>query len=205
MAKLSNKVNESSSSEKKNLNKITVDEEVSEVTNTSSSSSTAPETDKEVGKGQEYDLSSLLELINSMKKELNELKGETEKKEEMSDKVDNVTSTESKTEKLLEILASKKSDKEITIVHNRELGPGLSTHVSLTGTTIDFHTLGEERTLSWQQFEECVSKYKKWFDKQIILLGSEHEDLCPKYNIPCGCRNIGGGSVYLYIFAVRKA
>ena len=76
MAKLSNKVNERSSSEEKNLNKVTVDEEVSEVTNTSSSSSTAPETDKEVGKGQEYDLSSLLELINSMKKELNELKGE---------------------------------------------------------------------------------------------------------------------------------
>lgn len=189
MAKLSTKVNDNSNLEEKKVD-TKVEEEV-KVETTSSSTLDTKEEVKEKSE-PEYDLNSLLNLINSMKKELDDLKkGDSEKQESKSDKVDNVTNTESKTEKLLEILASKKSDKEITIVHNRELGGGLSTHISLTGTTIDFHTLGEERTLSWQQFEECVSKYKRWFDKQIILLGEEHEDLCSKYNIPCVKRKDG--------------
>lgn len=143
------------------------------------------------------DINELFSIIKNLQDEISSLK--EEKKQIVETKAENIQEQKvsdskyvpSKTEQLLEILASKKSDKEITIVHNREMMPGLSTHISLTGTTIDFHTLGEERTLSWQQFEECVSKYKKWFDKQIILLGAEHEDLCSKYNIPCVKRKGG--------------
>lgn len=93
--------------------------------------------------------------------------------------------TNNATERLLEILGNKKSDKEITIVHNRELAGGLSTAIQLTGLTINFHTLGEQRVLNWQQFEECVSKYRKWFDKEIILLAPEHEDVAERYNVSC--------------------
>ena len=100
---------------------------------------------------------------------------------------------EDKTERLLEYLTNKKSDREVVIVHNRELIPGLTTHIELTGLTIDFRTLGEERVVSWQQFEECVSKYRKWFEEEIILLGNQNAELAENYNIPCVKRK--GGAV----------
>ena len=107
----------------------------------------------------------------------------------MSREVSSVlSSTSDKTDRLLEILANKKSDKEVVIVHNREMIGGLSTAIKLTGLTINFHKLGEERVLSWQQFEECVSKYRKFFDKEIILLGSDYEELSQRYSVPCAKR-----------------
>ena len=68
----------------------------------------------------------------------------------------------SKSDYYLEILANRKSDREVTIVHNREM-------------------IG----LSWQQFEECVSKYRKFFEKEIILLASDYEDVAKRYSVPC--------------------
>ena len=108
--------------------------------------------------------------------------GDTESSSKVEEVQDNTSNT---TERLLEILGNRKSDKEIVIVHNRELLGGLSTAIQLTGLTINFHTLGEQRVLSWQQFEECVSKYRKWFDKEIILIGAGYEDVAERYNIPC--------------------
>lgn len=99
-----------------------------------------------------------------------------------------LSSTSDKTDRLLEILANKKSDKEVVIVHNREMIGGLSTAIKLTGLTINFHKLGEERVLSWQQFEECVSKYRKFFDKEIILLGPDYAELSQRYSVPCAKR-----------------
>lgn len=135
--------------------------------------------------------------IDSLSKELKEEKAKNEKlaetiKEstlgdtESSSKVEEVqNNTSDTTERLLEILGNRKSDKEIVIVHNRELLGGLSTAIQLTGLTINFHTLGEQRVLSWQQFEECVSKYRKWFDKEIILLAPEFADVAERYNVSC--------------------
>lgn len=108
--------------------------------------------------------------------------GDTENSSKVEEVHDNTSNT---TEKLLEILGNRKSDKEIVIVHNRELLGGLSTAIQLTGLTINFHTLGEQRVLSWQQFEECVSKYRKWFDKEIILLAPEFADVAERYNVSC--------------------
>ena len=109
---------------------------------------------------------------------LGDREGDTEssfKEKEVQDNTSNTT----------EILGNRKSDKEIVIVHNRELLGGLSTAIQLTGLTINFHTLGEQRVLSWQQFEECVSKYRKWFDKEIILLAPEFADVAERYNVSC--------------------
>lgn len=108
--------------------------------------------------------------------------GDTESSSKVEEVQDNTSNT---TEKLLEILGNRKSDKEVVIVHNRELLGGLSTAIQLTGLTINFHTLGEQRVLSWQQFEECVSKYRKWFDKEIILLAPEFADIAERYNVSC--------------------
>ena len=96
---------------------------------------------------------------------------------------DNITPN--RYDRLIDYMTNKKSDREVEIVHNRELIGGLTTHIELTGLTIDFRRLGEARTLSWQQFEECVSKYRKWFEKEIILLGAGNEELAETYAVPC--------------------
>ena len=93
--------------------------------------------------------------------------------------------TSTRTDKLLEILANRKQDKEVVIVHNREIIGGGSTAIKLTGLVINFHRLGEERVLNWQQFEECVSKYRRFFDKEIILLSSDYQEIAERYSIPC--------------------
>lgn len=148
-------------------------------------------------------LASMKETISSLKEELDDQKKkneELEKKYEAQVATSTTEATpvpsvtEDKTDRLLEILSNKKSDKEVVIIHNRELVGGLSTSIRLNGASIDFHTLGEQRVLSWQQFEECVSKYHKWFDKQIILLAPEYEDVAERYNIPC-VKKDGVGSV----------
>lgn len=94
-------------------------------------------------------------------------------------------SAESTTNRLLNIIANRKSEKEVVLIHNREVLGGGATAIRLTGLSIDFHTFGEQRLLSWQQFEECVSKYRRWFDKQIIVLGPESADIAERYNVPC--------------------
>ena len=160
------------------------------------------------------DIEELMALMQSMAQQVSELTNklnQTEKKledaekkvaikedddkneyysaQKMSGEISPVlSSTSDKTDRLLEILANKKSDKEVVIVHNREMIGGLSTAIKLTGLTINFHKLGEERVLSWQQFEECVSKYRKFFDKEIILLGSDYEELSQRYSVPCAKR-----------------
>lgn len=96
-----------------------------------------------------------------------------------------LTADYSRTDMLLEALTNRKSDKEVVIVHNREMLGGLCTAISLTGLEIEFRTLGEQRVLSWQQFEECVSKYRSFFEKEIILLGDEYSDLALRYSVPC--------------------
>lgn len=90
-----------------------------------------------------------------------------------------------KTDRLLEVLTNRKSDKEVIIVHNREMLGGLCTAINLTGLNIEFRTLGEQRVLSWQQFEECVSKYRRFFDLEIILLGDEYAELAQRYSVSC--------------------
>ena len=145
-------------------------------------------------------VSELTNKLNQTEKKLEDaekkvaLKEDEDKNEyygaqKMTGEVSSVlSSTSDKTDRLLEILANKKSDKEVVIVHNREMIGGLSTAIKLTGLTINFHKLGEERVLSWQQFEECVSKYRKFFDKEIILLGSDYEELSQRYSVPCAKR-----------------
>lgn len=91
----------------------------------------------------------------------------------------------SSTEELLNMLANRKSDREVTIVHNMEMNGNLTTHIVLTTVTIDFRHVGEQRVLSWQQFEECVSKYHSFFEKEIILLGAEDKELAERYGVPC--------------------
>lgn len=92
---------------------------------------------------------------------------------------------ENNIEEILSLLANRKSEREVAIVHNRELAGGLTTHIHLSTVDIDFTHVGEERLLTWQQFEECVSKYRSFFKSEIILVSDEYADVAVKYNVPC--------------------
>ena len=141
-------------------------------------------------------LSDLQNTVNLLQNKIGEIENQNsqlvEENKILKEKANDLTTqSPNTTNRLLEYLTNKKSDREVTIVHNRELIGGLSTHIVLTGLIIDFKTLGEKRVLSWQQFEECVSKYRKWFQKEIILLDSDNLELAEAYNIPCVKRKDG--------------
>ena len=89
------------------------------------------------------------------------------------------------TTKILEMLSGRKSDREVVLVHNREMMGGLTTHLVLPNLTIDFRKMGEERILTWQQFEQCVSRYRSFFERGILLLGEDEMDLAERYSVPC--------------------
>ena len=152
-----------------------------------------------------FDMNTLLNMVGQLQQTVMDLQSQLKEKEEETQKSSTETvsmstqvelepvrevcgsyesTQESDTYRILSYLTNKKSDKEITIIHNRERLGGGSTAIRLTGLSIDFHTIGEQRVLTWQQFEELVSKYRKWFDKHIILLAPEHKDLAERYNVP---------------------
>lgn len=159
--------------------------ETVEVVETESVVEEAPAVE-ETTKEPQLDINAIYEMMAGFQRTINELQAQLEVEKQKNAAAPVVqTVSDGGTEKLIELLGNKKSDREVTIIHNRELLGGLSTSIRLTGISIDFHTLGEERVLSWQQFEECVSKYRRWFDKEIILLSSEHAELSERYNVPC--------------------
>lgn len=136
-------------------------------------------------------MQNLTETVNSLKDENAALKEKLAQEEAVVKEGVTVIqpvqdyASSSSLDRLADALSQRKSDKEVVIVHNIQLTGGLATAIELTNMSINFQTLGEERVLSWQQFEECVSKYRKWFDKQIILLGAGQEELAERYNVPC--------------------
>ena len=128
----------------------------------------------------------LMAMVASLQKQVADLV-DTNKAKEDAPVVEEkpVEQTNDATAKLVEILANKKSEKEITVIHNCEVLGGASTHIELTGMTIDFHIQGEERLLSWQQFEELVSRYRSFFERRIIILGAGQDELAERYGVPC--------------------
>ena len=72
---------------------------------------------------------------------------------------------------------------EITIVHLRELDPMLRTHIKLSNLTINMNAFGEERTVTRQQLEELIGKYRNWFDLGIIAIGAGGEEYARRNKI----------------------
>lgn len=120
----------------------------------------------------------LLNIIQQMNNEIQTLKAGNNAPQQQASGNDTMAEVLSK-------LVNRRADEEVVLVHNFENVGGLTTHLELTGLTVDFYNAGEQRLLNWQQFEECVSKYRKLFNRRIILLGEDYAELAGKYNIPC--------------------
>lgn len=72
---------------------------------------------------------------------------------------------------------------EITIVNLFDNAPGITTHIKLSNYTIDMSAVGETRTLTVQQFEELVGKYRSWFDRGVIAVGAGSEYYAKRNNL----------------------
>lgn len=132
-------------------------------------------------KDQNAQIMGVLEQLMKKMTELETTKATEKKVEEVS----NSNSSETTVELKAPVVEKKKNLRReyVTIVHLLENYPDISTHIELTGCTIDFHTLGEERSLTWSQFEELAGKFKTLFDMDVIALSEEDSDLVTRYNL----------------------
>ena len=72
---------------------------------------------------------------------------------------------------------------DVTIVHLYDNAPGITTHIDLSNYSIDMAAFGETRTLTVQQFEELVGKYRSWFERGIIAVGAGSEYYARRNNL----------------------
>lgn len=183
--------------------------------NKKTTTKTTPEKESKTTKVESnQEMSEVLSLLKAMKEEnakaLEALKNEnnklkTEIEEMKKERVEEGNVAEVKqaepftnvlevandrTDKLLETLVNRKMDREVTIVHNAEMFGGMSTYIKLSTMTIDFRKMGEQRVLSWQQFEELCNRYRKFIDRGLIKVTPEYRYLCDTYQI--GCYDVEG-------------
>ena len=71
----------------------------------------------------------------------------------------------------------------VKIIHMVERAPGLATYIHLSNLDISMTSLGEERTVTLQQFEELVGKYRSWFVSGIISVAAGYEEIASHYGL----------------------
>ena len=128
-----------------------------------------------INKESEKQNQDLMEKYNGLAEKLAELNSKLENSltirpqfnEVKTEKTDNIQKENNKKHSMYD---------EITIVHLCDNPTGITTHIELTSTTIDFSVFGEERTLTVQQFEELAGKYRSWFDVYGFLAVGSDED-----------------------------
>ncbi len=86
----------------------------------------------------------LLSIVQMLAKEVQELKGaQAAQAIQAPPMYTSAFDSNDRASELINLLANRRSDKEVVIVHNCELIGGLTAHLDLTGLTIDFRALGE--------------------------------------------------------------
>lgn len=70
-------------------------------------------------------------------------------------------------------------DEDITIVMNYNG----RVDIPLPDLSLVMTRFGEERQVTKKQFQSLVGKYRKFFDKEFLLLGPKHLDLADKYKV----------------------
>lgn len=73
----------------------------------------------------------------------------------------------------------------VKIVHLSAPTGGLVTPVSLSNRNFDLRIYGEEKFLRFDEFQELASKYKSWFDENILALTEEDYDLVERFDLIC--------------------
>ena len=158
---------------KKTVEEKDIKKEQNEVETNNTTSSSSP------------NFEELLDIIKKLQEEIVDLKEKENKEAPIVYETPKEMVSQDATTKLLETLVNSKSNREITVVHTVEMFNGLCTAIDLSNLHIQFTRLGEQRVLSWQQFEELVSKYRGFINRGIVKITPKDRDLCDKYQIQC--------------------
>jgi len=73
----------------------------------------------------------------------------------------------------------------VKVVHLSNPSAPLTTPIELSNRKFDFRFFGEEKFLRFDEFQELASKYKRWFELNILALGSEESDLVERFDLIC--------------------
>lgn len=135
------------------------------------------------------ELLEILEVVQSLKKEISSLKEENNKLKEDILNVSKVEETEVKEEYFAEVVPSSfeiidDTPKKIKVYHMQELVGGTSTVIKLTNTKRKLRRMGELVTFDIDDFEELVGLYSHYFEKGILALDACHLDYAEMYDLP---------------------
>jgi hypothetical protein len=75
------------------------------------------------------------------------------------------------------------SNRMVKIIHLCDNVAPLKTHIKTHNVLLNFGRFEETATLTFQQFEELFREYRDYFERNVIGLTSDDEDLCDMYNI----------------------
>jgi hypothetical protein len=75
------------------------------------------------------------------------------------------------------------SNRMVKIIHLCDNVSPLKTHIQTHNVLLNFGRFEETATLTFQQFEELFREYRDYFERNVIGLTSDDEDLCDMYNI----------------------
>jgi hypothetical protein len=71
----------------------------------------------------------------------------------------------------------------VKVIHLCDNVAPLKTHIQTHNVLLNFGRFEETATLTFQQFEELFREYRDYFERNVIGLTSDDEDLCDMYNI----------------------
>lgn len=158
---------------------------------TTAKTTTTKVVDNSNNNATEDKIQALFSMLEKIQKENEELKSKIEQVNNDEKKIENQQAQTSSsvdnnyTNRLLETLVNNKMNQEVTIVHGTQMFGGLTTCMVLGNMEVVLTNLGEYKTLTWQQFEEMVGKYRGFIEAGIIKITPAQRDLCEKYQIQC--------------------
>ena len=79
---------------------------------------------------------------------------------------------------------SSQMDRPCTLIHMLECNvPGLETEINVNGVPYTFSRFGEKKIFRFQDMQQIISKYRKWFRYGWLMLGDDCEDLCNDFGL----------------------
>ena len=124
----------------------------------------------------EINLNDIMALMQDMKKEIAELKKD---KTELQNKNNNLQKEIEDAQKNNFKKNIRTKDSEVTLYFN--LHGRLD--VTLPDLDLQMEKFGEERQVTYQQFQQLMGKKRKFFEKEYLLVGPEDLDLVEKYKV----------------------
>lgn len=135
------------------------------------------------------DLKVILEMMQSMKQQVDSLVQENEALKAKMKEMDSVEKTVEIEEEIISqpIFSSpivEPMPQKIKVYHMQELVGGTVTYIKLSNTTRTLQHMGQVMTLDINDFEELEGKYRHYFDKGVLALDADYIEYANMYSLP---------------------